>query len=327
MLRYLIGKLSRAAIAFVLVTVIIFVVCESMPGNLAERTTDWRRWEAEDDYRQYREVFGMDLPAPVRYFHFFRQMVQLEYGWSDIRLLPTTYLLELSVPWSAAFAGLAILVSVPAALLLGVLVGARPNSMGGRIFRAIGSAGGRLPEFIPAVVLVLLFAALLEQLPDTSDDLSWYLSTPLTNPEVLVIPVLALAAGLFVTVLRVAMNNTTEVMKQAYIRTAILKGLSWRRVMWGHVAPNALLPTIRDIAYGFGWLLGGLVVLECFFAYRGVGTLLMNSIIFTDEPLIYPLMMLFATACIVAKLLADLLYGFMDPRVRVPGSPWAPGSG
>jgi peptide/nickel transport system permease protein len=111
--------------------------------------------------------------------------------------------------------------------------------------------------------------------------------------------------------------SVIEVMESHYVRAAILKGLPMRRVIFRHVVPNAMLPTISIIAANTGWLLGGLIIVENVFAYPGLGQLLLSSILTRDTPLLQATTMVIAASYAVSNLLADISYGFLDPRIRV----------
>ena len=120
----------------------------------------------------------------------------------------------------------------------------------------------------------------------------------------------------FAYIMRMTRANVIEVMQSAYVRTAILKGIPMRRVVFRHAIPNAMLPTISVVAQMSGWLLGGLVVVEYVFAYPGLGSLLLSSINNDDQHLLQALVLIIAGAYTVGNLLADLLYAYLDPRIR-----------
>ena len=133
----------------------------------------------------------------------------------------------------------------------------------------------------------------------------------------LILPILTITGALFAYILRMARANVIEVMQTHYVRTAILKGLSMRRVIFRHVVPNAMLPTITIIASNIGWMLGGLIIVESVFAYPGLGLLVLSSIQTQDVPLLQALALLIAATYAISNLVADLIYAALDPRIRV----------
>ena len=137
------------------------------------------------------------------------------------------------------------------------------------------------------------------------------------NPKILVLPTVTITGALFAYILRMARANVIEVMESNYVRTAILKGLSMRRVVFKHVLPNAMIPTITVIANNVGWMFGGIIVVEFVFAYPGIGSLLIMAIDTRDMRLLQSTALVIAAIYAFANLAADLLYGLLNPRVRV----------
>ena len=219
------------------------------------------------------------------------------------RLLPSIYL-----------ASFAFLIAVPPAILVGTWAGVRPNTIGDRIISAVGMVGISLPEFVTGVLLMVIFSSQLGWLPTTSTIPRG--ESPLTSPEILVLPTLTLTGVVFAYIMRMTRANVNEVMESPYVRTAILKGLPMRKVIFRHVVPNAMLPTISIVATMTGWLLAGLIIVENVFAYPGLGQLLLSSIQTRDVPLLQALSLLIAVTYTVSTLLADLSYAVLDPRIR-----------
>ena len=141
--------------------------------------------------------------------------------------------------------------------------------------------------------------------------------TPLTRPAILVMPALTLTGVLFAYVMRMTRANVMEVMQSHYVRTAVLKGMPMRQVVLRHVLPNSMLPTITIIAMNFGWMLGGLIIVENVFSYPGLGQLLLQAMVTQDVPLLEILALLIATTYAFSNLVADLSYAALDPRIRV----------
>ncbi len=171
-----------------------------------------------------------------------------------------------------------------------------------------------LPEFVTAVLLIVIFSSTLGVLPSSSIILPG--TSPLTRPEILVLPALTLTGVLFAYIMRMTRANVIEVMQSNYTRTAILKGLPMRRVLFRHVVPNAMLPTISVIAANIGWMLGGLIIVENVFAYPGLGRLVLEATQSRDVPLLQSVTLLIAATFAFSNLAADLCYAALNPRIR-----------
>ena len=178
----------------------------------------------------------------------------------------------------------AFLVAIPAAVLIGIWAGVYPDTKTDKVVSAISMVGISLPEFVTGLLLMIIFSSTFHLLPTTS--IIPRGDSPLTRPEILVLPTLTLSAVVFAYIMRMTRANVMKVMQSHYVRTAILKGLPMRRVLFRHAVPNAMLPTITIIAENLGWMLGGLIIVENVFAYPGLGQLLLTSILTRDTPLL-----------------------------------------
>ena len=216
---------------------------------------------------------------------------------------------------SAILAVVAFLVAVPTSLAAGVWVGVHPDTKLDRLLSQGSLLTISLPEFVTGILLILIFSSWLEWLPSSSimlpGEAIW------SRPEVLVLPILTITGALFAYILRMARSNVIEVMNSEYVRTAILKGLPMHRVVIRHVLPNALLPTITVIANNGGWMFGGLIIVESIFAYPGVGRLLLAAIDTRDIRLLQSTALSIASVYAFSNLAADLLYGALNPRIRM----------
>jgi peptide/nickel transport system permease protein len=312
MLRFLTMRLSTIVVTLLVVSLTIFAVTEILPGDVATKILG--RWATEQNLKNLREDLDLDKPAPVRYLNWIGDVMRGDFGDSLTQRRPITDIVRHRLMPSIYLAVFAFLVAVPPAVLIGIWAGVRPNTLGDRIVSAIGMVGISLPEFVTGLMLMILFSATWHLLPSTSSIPRG--ESPLTRPEILILPTLTLTAVVFAYVMRMTRANVIEVMESPYVRTAILKGLPMRRVIFKHVVPNAMLPTISIIAQMSGWLLGGLIIVENVFAYPGMGQLLLTSILTRDTPLLQACALLIAAAYTIGNLLADLSYAFLDPRIR-----------
>ena len=171
-----------------------------------------------------------------------------------------------------------------------------------------------LPEFVVGAIVIVIFAVQLGWFPTTSSVPS---ADPVDIVRQLTLPAIPLMFVLFGYISRMARVGTVEVLRSNYTRTAVLKGLPRRHVVWRHVLRNSLLPTITVVSVQVGYLVGGLVVVETLFSYPGLGQLILNSAVGHDLPVLVPAVMLISVIYLVANFLADVLVAYLNPRVRL----------
>ena len=312
MLRFITVRLGLIVITLFIVSVVIFAVTEALPGDAAEILLG--RNATERNLEVKREELGLNRSIPVRYGDWVWGALQGDFGESLIQKRPVTEIIGHRLLPSIYLAVFAFAVAVPPAVLIGIWAGVRPNSIGDRVVSAIGMVGISLPEFVTGLLLIVIFSSELGWLPTTSSIPRG--ESPLTSPEILVLPTLTLTGVVFAYIMRMTRANVMEVMESNYVRTAVLKGLPMRTVIFRHVVPNSMLPTISIVAAMSGWLLAGLIIVENVFSYPGLGQLLLNSIQSRDVPLLQALTLIIAVTYTVSNLLADLSYSFLDPRIR-----------
>ena len=313
MARFLIRRIGLIVVTLSVVSLAIFTVTEILPGDVA--TMMLKQTATPQNLKNVREELGLNRPAPVRYLSWVGGVVRGDLGDSYVQKRPVTEMVGHRLGRSLILAVFAFLVAVPSAIAVGVWAGVRSYSWGDHVVSVTSMVAISLPEFVTGVVLIVVFSSFLDVLPSSSILLSG--ESPLTKPEILVLPTLTLTGVLFAYIMRMTRANVIEVMGTDYVRTAVLKGLPMRRVLLHHVLPNAMLPTISVVAVNIGWMLGGLIIVENVFAYPGLGALLLDAIKTRDVPLLQSLALLIAATYALSNLVADLTYGALDPRVRV----------
>ncbi len=313
MVRFLLVRFSLITLTLLVVSVAIFTVTEILPGDVAWHILG--QGATEENLAAVRERLNLNRPAHIRYLDWIGSALQGDLGDSYIQNRPVVDVVKTRVFNSAVLAAFAFLVAVPAAVVTGVWAGVRSNSLGDQLASTISLVGLSLPEFVTGVLLIVVFASTLHWLPSSSILLPG--TNPLTRPPILIFPTLTLTGVLFAYIMRMTRANVIEVMQANYVRTAVLKGLPMRRIIFKHVIPNAMLPTISVIAVNIGWMFGGLIIVENVFAYPGIGSLLLISIQSRDVPLLQALALLIAVTYSLSNLTADLSYGLLNPRIRV----------
>ena len=218
---------------------------------------------------------------------------------------------------SLVLAGFALVIIVPVSIVLGVFAGLRRDSVLDRGITISTLSMTVIPEFVSGVILLYVFAVWLKWLPVTAMppdgspfvDRFYYLILP-------AIPLMFLELGY---IARMARVGTVQVLAMPYIRTAVLKGLPRRRVIFGHVLRNAMVPTVTVIGSQVGWLIGGLVVIETLFVYPGIGKLMVDAAQTHDVVMLEASVLVVAVIYMVSNLIADIVVALLNPRIRMGG--------
>ncbi|GMU40768.1 MAG: glutathione ABC transporter permease [Chloroflexota bacterium] len=312
MARFLIIRLGLIVMTLFVISLAIFGVTEILPGDVATQVLG--QGATPENVAALRERMGLDRPLPERYLDWVSGAVRGDLGESLVQRLPITEMIAPRLANSIILASFTFFLAIPLAVGIGIWAGVNRNSFGDRAVSMASLVAISLPEFVTGVLLIIVFASTLGWLPSSS--LVEPGTNPLTRPQILVLPALTLTGVMFAYVMRMARANVIEVLETNYVRSAILKGLPMRQVIWRHVVPNAMLPTISVISLNVGWLLGGLILVENVFSYPGLGRMLLTSIQTRDVPLLQALSLLIAAAYAFSNLAADLAYTWLNPRIR-----------
>ena len=314
MTRFVARRMGLICITLLVVSLALFLITEVLPGDVA--TMILGKDATEASLARLREDLGLNRPVHVRYLEWIGGVVRGDFG-NSLYMMgePIAPIVGRRLWHSAILAVFAFLVGTPTAVAAGVWAGVHPNTKLDRLVSMTGLVGISVPQFVTGILLILLFTSMLHLLPSSSIVLPG--TSPLTRPQILIMPTLTITAVLFAYIMRMTRANVIEVMQTDYVRTAILKGLPMRRVILRHVLPNAMLPTITVITVNFGWMLGGLIIVENVFAYPGIGQLMLWSINTRDLPLLEAVALIIAATYAISNLVADLSYAAIDPRVRL----------
>ncbi|MCH7705970.1 MAG: ABC transporter permease [Chloroflexi bacterium] len=313
MVRFLVRRISLIMVTLLVVSAAIFTVTEILPGDAAKVILG--QSATPEGLAALRLELGLERPAYVRYLDWISGVARGDWGTSYRQKLPITQVVGHRLENSLYLAVFAFFFGVPLAVFAGIWAGVRPNRLGDRVISTISLVGISLPEFVTGVLLIIVFSSFLHILPSSSIMMPG--ENPLTRPQVMVLPAITLIAVLFAYIMRMTRANVMEVMESHYVRTAILKGMPMRRVILRHVLPNSMLPTITIIAQNFGYMLGGLIIVENVFAYPGLGQLLLSAMQNRDVPLLEALALIIAGTYTLSNLVADVSYAALDPRIRV----------
>ncbi len=305
------------------ITIISFSVMKMAPGDPISLMTDLNPNMNEEAIKRIRAHYGLDEPWHIQYIKWLTNMLALDFGKSfasDNR--PVVDKIAERIPITLLINVLSMFFILAAAIPIGVLSAVKQDSWfdrGASVFVFIGFA---VPTFWLALLLMILFGVKLEWLPISGfRSLNYTSLTPVQQvldvAKHLILPIFVSAFGGLAGMSRYMRSNMLEVIRQDYITTARAKGLSERAVIFRHALRNALLPVITILGLSVPGLIGGSVIFETIFAIPGMGQLFYQSVMMRDYPTIMGILVIGAVLTLLGNLLADLLYSWADPRIRV----------
>ncbi|WP_142850210.1 ABC transporter permease [Telmatospirillum sp. J64-1] len=303
MLRFLSLRLGRAALTIVLVVTFAFVVLR-LSGDPAMLIMGAEA--SPEAIAAFRASWGLDEPIWVQYFAYFGALAQGDLGMSMRDGRPALDMVLDRVPATLALTVPALLIKIGLGIPAGIYAALHRDSAIDRAVMVLAIAGFTVPSFVLSLLLVLLFAVKLGWLPSGGNQTLLHA----------VLPVLTLGIGGAAILARFTRSAMLEVLNQPYVRTASAKGVPWRRVVVGHVLPNAMIPTVTIIGFMVGNLIAGAVVVESVFSWPGIGRMLVTAVANRDLAVVQTILLLVAATMVAANLIVDLLYGVLDPRLR-----------
>lgn len=313
---YLVKRLGYTVLTVWLVATIVFVATVFLPGSAAQMILG--RASSPEAIQALEAELGLNQPIHIQYINWLSGLAVGDVGRSlslgkpvvDV-VLPR---LRVSLTLAVVTLAITVLVTIP----LGVVSAVKQNSRFDRSISSISYFGVSLPEFVTGTVLIMLLGGPVFDLFPSSGYVPFTESVAGWATH-MVLPIITLMIIMVAHIYRQTRQGVIEVLHSEYIRTARLKGLSEKTVLFKHALRNGLLPTITVIALNFGWLLGGLVVVEEIFVIPGIGRLVVHAISNRDIPLLQFLVIVIALAYTLANLGADLLYTYFDPRIEYGG--------
>ena len=314
MLRFILRRLGLLVVTMIILSMVIFALSEVIGIDPAVKML------GKESTAQARaaltESMGLNRPVPVRYLEWITQFVQGDFGSSYMMRVPIKPLLLRRLTNSLILAAIALCFLIPVSLLLGVVAGLYASRWPDRVISLGSLLTVSLPDFVLGVILIVIFAWGLKWLPADSSIRTNSIDL-MTQWKRLILPALTAALVLTGYVARVTRISVIEVMDSPYVRTAILKGLRYRTVIYRHVLRNALIAPIAIITTQMNWLIGGLIIIEQVFNYPGLGSLFAQASHDNDLPMIEAASMVAMVLIVLSQLLADLLYAALNPRVRL----------
>ena len=317
MWTYIVRRLLQAIPTLLVISFLIFSLLYVTPGDPVELIFGTEDQSLSEEQRQIiMEEWGLDKPFLIRYKDFVVDALGGDLGVSYATNQPVFESVMERMPATFTLAAFAMILSLIISVPLGMLAALKHNSIWDSLATALATIGVSLPKFWFGLVLMIYFSLKLGWLPSTgsadlmTDGLGEFLKH-------IIMPGSALALGMAATQTRMIRSSMLDVLGQDYVRYARSKGLREKIVIWGHAFKNAMIPVITVVGSECGSLLGGAVVTESIFSWPGVGRLAVNSISKRDYPMIQGITLLLCTSYLVINLLVDIVYAWVDPRIRL----------
>ena len=312
MIAYIIRRLLLLIPVLLVVGVIVFSLLHLAPGDPASMMLG--REATLEQKEALREQLGLNEPLAVQFVDWFWGVLRLDFGESLFIGKPVTEALLDRVEPTGLLALYSLALTVAIAIPAGVIAALRPNSLLDRFLMIVSISGAAIPGFFFGILLILLFAVILDWLPsggyvDIGDD-------PIKHLSYMILPAVALGFSGAGFLARIVRSTMLDVLNEEYVRTAYAKGLPQRHVILGHALRNALIPVMTVIGILLASLLGGAVVIETVFNIPGMGRLVVQSVTRRDFPVVQGAVMTIAAVEVLVMLLIDILYVFVDPRIR-----------
>ena len=314
MLRFILRRFGLLIITMLILSMMIFLLSEVVPLDPAVKILG--RESTPEARAALTESMGLNRPLPERYATWVIRFVQGDFGKSYVLGVEIAPVLARRLTNSLMLAGVALCILVPISLLLGVVAGLYSSRWPDRVISLGSLLTVSLPDFVIGMLLITVFSWGLKALPADSSLLVDNIDL-LIHWRKLVLPASTAALVLIGYIARVTRVSVIEVMDSPYVRTAILKGLRYRTVVFRHVLRNALLAPIAIITTQLTWLIGGLIVIEQLFNYPGVGNLFATAAHNNDLPMIEAGAMLAIVVVVLSQFVADMLYAALNPRIRL----------
>jgi peptide/nickel transport system permease protein len=312
---YLVKRLLSLPLTLVGVSVVTFLFLRLIPGDAITARLGTSTALSAEQLARMRALFGLDQPLYLQYLTWLGSVLHGDAGFSIRSGQPVTAEIGTRLPVTLELAFAAAVVAIVLGVPLGLVSALRPNSALDLTARGFGLIGLAVPNFWLGTLAILLFARYLHWMPNTGGYVDFFVD-PGANLRFLIFPALTLGIAMAAVVMRTTRSAMLDVLSADYIRTAHAKGLRGGQVIERHALKNGLIVVVTILGIQVGYLLGGAVVVEEVFSLPGVGRMLLAAINQRDYALVQGGVLVIATLFVAANTLVDVLYGFIDPRIR-----------
>ncbi len=315
MIRYSLRRSLQAALVIFVMSFVLYNLIGLMPGDPIDVMLEGNPSVTPELMAQMRALYGMDQPLVVRYWRWLLAALTGDFGYSNTYFRPVLEILVPAILQTLKLMVLTLMVSIPVSLLLGSVAARRPNGWVDNIVSVLALTSISSPIFWLALVFIIVFAVKLQWLPAGGSSMA---GAPLMEQlTYLVLPVLTLASFTSGQLIRYVRASMIETLNADFIRTARAKGLAEHTVVLRHGLRNAMLPVVTVIALSFGSLMSGALVVETMYGMLGMGKAVYDAIVNKDFNVALAGLLFATVVTLASSLLADLAYGWLDPRVRL----------
>ncbi|MFW6075585.1 MAG: ABC transporter permease [Chloroflexota bacterium] len=312
--NYILRRMAMLIPTLVGMSILIFLMLRLLPGDIVDIMMGTDAQAGAEAEERLRDSFGLNDPIPIQYLNWIGNMFQGDFGESMRTGRPVVDILLSALPITVELAFLAVVIATIVAIPLGVISAIKRDTALDFGARISGLVGLSVPNFWLATLMLLATSTLIGWTPSLS-----YISPledPVGNLRQFLLPALALSVQLMAIEMRMTRTAMLEVLGQDYIRTARAKGLAERLVVYRHALRNSLIPVITVIGFQLGSLMGTAAIVEVIFGFNGVGNTLLQAIFNRDYPVVQASVLYLAVAFVLINLLVDILYVFIDPRIK-----------
>jgi peptide/nickel transport system permease protein len=312
--RYLVVRLYSMALTLAGLTVLVFLMLHLIPGTVVEQLIGADAVASPEMVAQLKRFFGLDQPWYVQYGRWLGQLLHGDLGLSWRTGKPVVRLIWERLPVTLELTGLAVAFALAAGITAGLVSALRPDRAVDQATRLSVLVGLSIPVFWQGTMMILFFSLYLRWMPPVV----WvdFLADPRRNLTIMLLPTICLGTASAANIARTTRSSMLDVLRSDYVRTALAKGLIDRVIVLKHALKNALIPIVTVAGLQVGYLLGGSVVVEEVFTLPGVGRLVLWSIYQRDYPVTQSTILFVAVLFMTVNLLVDLLYGYLEPRIR-----------
>jgi len=319
MFPYITRRLIQGVIVLLAVSFICFIIFRYTGDPVLMLAGRYATFQEREEVRR---AYGLDKPFYIQYVRFVINAAQGRFGKSYVSRVPALGLILERLPATVELATSAVFISFCLGVGLGVLVSLKPYAMRNRLVMAGSLCGISIPTFLTGILLIMIFAVFLGLLPSfgrgETVNIGYWRTGFLTLSGIshLILPAFTLGMYQLAVLLRLTRAGMREVLGEEYIKTAWSKGLPPRKVIFKHGLRNALIPVVTMTGLQFGELIAFSIVTETIFQWPGMGNLLLTSIYETDQPVIVTYIMLAALIILTINIVVDILYAFLNPKIR-----------
>lgn len=318
MIQYAIKKILALIPKLLIITVLVFIGFELIPGDALQRTMDPSAYAelSEEQKEERREQLGLNDPAPVRYFRWIGGVAKGNLGYSVLNKAPVIDMLKARLPATFALSILALALSTVLGLLFGFLAARYQNTWIDNTLTTVSLVGISVPSFFFGMIFILVVGIYLKCLP-TGGQASVYDVTFFSKFRYLILPAISMALLDTGTLVRFTRNSMLDVMNKDYIKTGRAKGISERSVYIRHCFRNGCTPVIILLINRIPTIVAGTVAIEAVYNYSGIGSLMLTAINTADVQVAMSILLLCSLAVLIASFLCDIAVAILDPRVTL----------